>query len=482
MITLSMLTEYLKDYKLTDVKIAEDVSISSVRISEDLPEPKESTLYLLRGEKADKTHCISFDGSSFIIKADLFTAFNKVLEAIEFYDAWTAKLQDACRKGCTLTELLDLSAAVLPFPMMILDSNEWMIAHTTSAAGNEADNSWVYMLEHNSMPASVIAEYNKQFYKFFQKRTVYRIPGDFFAKPGYAFNLFFENYFCGVIVIVDYDGTITPGMVCAFTILSRIIEDMIASSTSNMSLEVPGQPLNDYLTLGDSDTLKKLTHSMELSLWKDSDSKVIIFAAPSALSNLAPNPIHSRIIFAKTDGLMVSHYLHGLVLLCNRRILENDSGFNQVLSWLSQISYGVGISNDFFEITDIPVMFHQAYVALTDGINEAGAVNHFKDHVMTYLIDLIKKEDENVLAHPLLNALSNYDAHHGSRLYETLFVFLKNERRLSETAAELNIHRSTLIHRLERIKELLTVSLDDFETRTHLLLAYCSSVSGDGSH
>lgn len=76
------------------------------------------------------------------------------------------------------------------------------------------------------------------------------------------------------------------------------------------------------------------------------------------------------------------------------------------------------------------------------------------------------------LAAPALITLHHYDAHHKSGLYETLRLYLENERNLVKTAKALGIHRSTLIYRLSRIQELAPVDLDDAKTRTYLKLSF----------
>jgi len=49
---------------------------------------------------------------------------------------------------------------------------------------------------------------------------------------------------------------------------------------------------------------------------------------------------------------------------------------------------------------------------------------------------------------------------------------MKNERSLSKTALEMNLHRSTLIHRIKRIKNMAEGVLQLPESRLHLLISY----------
>ena len=91
------------------------------------------------------------------------------------------------------------------------------------------------------------------------------------------------------------------------------------------------------------------------------------------------------------------------------------------------------------------------------------------------MISMLKKMDKNILRHPCLDILHNYDRRYGSKLYETLFMYLKNERKVSKTVEDLDVPRSTLLNRLQRIEELLDVDLELPEVRLHILLSYLIS-------
>ena len=123
------------------------------------------------------------------------------------------------------------------------------------------------------------------------------------------------------------------------------------------------------------------------------------------------------------------------------------------------------------------MMCHQSEIALVSGTEAEGAVNHYKDHVLSYFLSILKREDPQSLIHPCLEKIRTYDHRYGNHLYETLFTFLRNERSIADTARELDIHRSTLNHRLERISELFDLDLDDPKVRLTLLLSFYSGQS-----
>lgn len=57
-------------------------------------------------------------------------------------------------------------------------------------------------------------------------------------------------------------------------------------------------------------------------------------------------------------------------------------------------------------------------------------------------------------------------------LFDTLRVYLQTNGNIKETAERLYIHRSSLNYRLERIKDIMKMDIDDAEQRFNLMMAY----------
>ena len=92
---------------------------------------------------------------------------------------------------------------------------------------------------------------------------------------------------------------------------------------------------------------------------------------------------------------------------------------------------------------------------------------------MRYFTDETSKDIFGAnMAHPALEKLKEYDAKHGGELYKTLYYFLRHERSLIDSSRALNIHRNSLIYRIDKIRQLTDVDLDDADIREYLLFSY----------
>ena len=68
--------------------------------------------------------------------------------------------------------------------------------------------------------------------------------------------------------------------------------------------------------------------------------------------------------------------------------------------------------------------------------------------------------------------LWEYDKEHQTEFYKTLKVYLENNENAVKSARKLFIHRSTFLYRLERIKEMTGLDLNDPNMHLYCLLSY----------
>lgn len=76
-----------------------------------------------------------------------------------------------------------------------------------------------------------------------------------------------------------------------------------------------------------------------------------------------------------------------------------------------------------------------------------------------------------------LSPLLTYDREHGGELLRTLEAFFAACCSPKEAAAILSVHRNTILYRLERIRDITGLDLDDADVRLRLHLALCVHVA-----
>ena len=69
--------------------------------------------------------------------------------------------------------------------------------------------------------------------------------------------------------------------------------------------------------------------------------------------------------------------------------------------------------------------------------------------------------------------LSEYDRANGTEFLKTLEAFYAHQFNASQAAKELYVHRNTLLHRMEKIKELLHCDFKDTNDLMTIYLGIC---------
>ncbi|MBI5301536.1 MAG: helix-turn-helix domain-containing protein [Chloroflexi bacterium] len=92
-------------------------------------------------------------------------------------------------------------------------------------------------------------------------------------------------------------------------------------------------------------------------------------------------------------------------------------------------------------------------------------------NVYRLLFQLEDNPELATFADEVLGKLIEYDREQGTDLVQTLAAYFTHKGNLSQTAEALFVHRNTLLYRMERIKEISGLDLDNPETRFNIQLA-----------
>lgn len=144
-----------------------------------------------------------------------------------------------------------------------------------------------------------------------------------------------------------------------------------------------------------------------------------------------------------------------------------DAVYGPLLPYLKDMNFQAGASVPFTNIYEARDYYLQALSVLELGrkAEPKAGVYHFADYVLPYLLDRACGEfSPKMLLTPGLRELR--DSGGTVDHWDTLRQYLNNECNASETARKMFLHRSTLLTRLEWIRQ--RVDIDDPDTRMYL--------------
>ena len=197
---------------------------------------------------------------------------------------------------------------------------------------------------------------------------------------------------------------------------------------------------------------------------------VCLHAPGEGLSQVQAEHVAGQLRPVLHHALYTRHH-HQLVALLSR---DADVGFSsKAEAKLREVAtlngLTVGVSNIFTAIVDTRKAYEQARAAIRYGesasrIIDDGGLYRYCNYAHMHMLDLAGRRINLLeLCHPALLRLSEYDAHHGGELMETLFCYLQTAGSTARAAKQLTLHKNTMLYRLGRIRDVLDMDLTSGE-------------------
>ncbi|HWQ75851.1 MAG TPA: helix-turn-helix domain-containing protein [Syntrophomonas sp.] len=164
-----------------------------------------------------------------------------------------------------------------------------------------------------------------------------------------------------------------------------------------------------------------------------------------------------------------------LVVLVSRPNYEilKPKEMESLEDYLRDNGLSAGFSNSFSDIMDALRFYKQALRAVETGVfvSRGRGVFHYSDMMVFYAAKSLAKHDNlEEFCPAAVTTLQDYDARHGTLLLETLEKYLLYVGNPVAAAKALNIHRNTLLYRINKIKELAQIDLDNGDERLKIQL------------
>jgi len=150
------------------------------------------------------------------------------------------------------------------------------------------------------------------------------------------------------------------------------------------------------------------------------------------------------------------------------------------LEFLKLNNLNCGVSIVFENLLEIQDFFYQSMYAIKLSRNlDLTYITYFEECIEYYLFYISERKNHNInkinlltLIHPWINKLIKFDTENKTEFLKTLKTYIENNRNANVTSNKLNIHRSTLFYRFNKIQDLLGISLDSSNNLFNLELSF----------
>lgn len=188
--------------------------------------------------------------------------------------------------------------------------------------------------------------------------------------------------------------------------------------------------------------------------------------------------IHFVLQLEKRQGVICAIDDQQALILVNRSFLERTKvgSFDSLLvPFLRESMLKAAASRPFRDLYTLPEANEQLKIAFDVGELEKPMewFYNFDDFSFQGLLLFgCSKFSPSSIGSPAINILRNYDAENNTELDTTLKTLLLNKLNATAAMNELNVARSTLVKRLDRITKLTGIDLDDNDDLLYLLMSY----------
>lgn len=460
---------YISDVSTMQLLIEKLVDITLIVMSKEPLDNK--TVQLLNNNSCTVITCEKVDSS-----IELFDAIKDIFNQEANYLQQIKLLYDHVIAQSSLQEVLALSEEMLVNPVLIIDDSFKIIDYSKKIPMN--DPIWQDNCEKGYCSYEFIKEVTK--YKSVKEAPLSAEPFSVSCKQSdntkIVSKIFIGKKLRGYIVLLECNRKVHKHQIKLIHDISKVIGHYLTHQiTSYLNLEE--KLIIDLIE-------KKIDLKNELEERKKAcgntfskDNYLLAIKAKESSVNKQKNAkiqLELAKLFPQSKQFIYKRYI--LVLISFRDAIEFKISTRERLSLALEKNELIGIMSDHFkEIKSIGEVF--AHLASSLEIGESVFKDsHYLEFSEMKFFNILQKMDykEDLLSycHPAILTIYEYDQNHHTDYYDTLFVYLQNNKNIHDAAEALYIHRNTMQNRLKKIYELVNINLTDGEISFQLFYSY----------
>lgn len=443
---------------------------------QDLIVPKEAVLFCIGKVRTRNTGA---NGQVFQLVDDTspFVLFNEIQRLFEYYSQWDERLYELANQEGTIQEMLDESFRVFHNPV-IVNSVDYFVIGYSSIIDTRPELSGL-------VDPDAIFEYSKEYrstrqqQSLMRKRGAYVFPDYITGAKSLCVNIFEHDRFSYRVAMVEslsrfeaYDGALLEHLTGYIKMalskqltlqadmgyrLDRILSDILQNPDQDQ--EVTKQWFSEFGWLPEH---RYFCINLKVAAL-DLENMTVRFIC-SHIENMLGNACAFQFENNITIFVNLSRFGGGI-----------EDAMDKIVYFLRDSFLKAGLSNEFTGFEAIQWYYRQAAAALETGNRRTPFrwIHRFDEIALDYLLEHSRGDlpGELVCSQKILE-LKRFDEEHRTDYYNTLKLYVQNHLNAVQTAKQLYIHRSTFLYRMEKIKELIGLELDDNDTLLYVMMTF----------
>ncbi len=498
-----LLLDALKIFE-PDLKYCNDtvasLSFSGLELLEEETEPTSETLYLASCDMLVHSKAISMEDCYIVCcgnevdlplgqihahvlflhsNAHINTVFNALNRLFQRLWNWDAKLNEALLSGADAQTFIDLSEHLFANPIVLITDTLHIAAISQKIEMSNSDIQ--FMREKKYIPENMVQKLTSK--PYLEKAESFHTIG-FYYPPNYI------N--CTIVIRKFYPNPWRLNILCIYgvnqeptesdlVLLSHLSEYILAAAKRQ-------QELNSQFSSRSCSFLYSLL-SGPIASQAELKATAAFLKLPLCgkyqlyvVSSRIPLESHSQYVLLNLEQMLPSFLkliYHESILILDQ--LDDDGTTHEgvimdALRILLPINNAFcGISQSFSDLRLLKDVYTLSLRTARIGsqLKPKLIYYHLRDY---YAYTLVSTAAENFNSSLLyiqqLDRLQEYDKQHKSNNVELLRELLEHERNVTNVSKKMHLHRNSVLYRIEKIQQILDISLDDPDVRLNLMLSF----------
>lgn len=386
----------------------------------------------------------------------------KVQSVFEEYNLWIEDINSAIFEGDSLQSILDKSSIYLKNPVALFDNSHGLLMKTSNIIGNDLDSIWSYVLEKGHSFKETEENFLTHKISTSHKPFYYKSPDIHGDITRLIAPIMVKDSYFGVLAMTELINPLSKSEYANLCLVQGIIENALKVNDEYFSYSDAPWYLYRLLTEKHVDH-SIVSHHLGL-LGKKAEEKYFLWCfSPTENSNNIDFSIQSYLQHISKlieSGIAFCH--ENMILVCDYNLSNyRDTHFTtKILEYLDRTGFRASISMVFNNIFEISHAFYQCQISNEYSGQKNALISSFNEVYSDYILSAIEKNTKlDILVIPEIRNLHPNEPYNRELLL-CLQTFVINGKNITATAKDLNIHRHTVVYRLNNINKITGI---DFE-------------------
>ncbi len=424
---------------------------------------------------------------------ELVTLFTKLQETFILINDWYKDMQEAVIMKKSIQDIISLSEPVIGNFISVSDSAFSLLAYTKNIPTDDPIS--ISLIENKFHSEETVKKFKEigRLEVWMDSRGLIINTSNAISKHTVISKVFRFNdiYFIHVVMTTTH-RKLTPGLLDLFNHMIYVLSYYIIpnweeeKNYSHAYNTLVADLMECKLT--DMEAINERARIIGL---KPADKYIIMLLSVGNGDDFSFPGHVARDVARMFPCINPVYYNYRLLLLLHHAdiagLMEENDMEATLNTYFHENNVFCGCSDIFENLLELPNAYQQAVLVLNELTSvcwkeeiswgesmEPSNIAHFRTYYVSCMLDRSEQSEKlwrNSKYGKMLIALYESDIEKNTNNLEVLYTYLVNERRATETAIQLHMHRNNVMYRISRIEKMLGVSLEDRLMRMNLTIS-----------